>query len=406
MKSPSYFWPLNAPSFTFLDKLKISKFIFTEDRWTQGEWVRKYEETWEEYTGANHAVFVASGSAANELIALRRREELRRVASWPKRRKVVFPAVTWISSISPWVNFDFEPVFMDVTGATLNSCYNDVKKVLDADTAGEISTVFYTSLLGFSEDLMKIKDLCNERNVALMLDNCESSFSWVADNIKKATHLCAFVTSSTSMYFSHLTTTGTEGGMVFCRDDEEYEWYKMARAHGMTRGLPNKYKNPEVDPLFDFYMMGSNYRSHNLAAFMGLLDFERALDFSTNTDKYHSRIRLSNLFMSALNDSYLKPHLQDYDDNAPFALPIVASQKAKPGLMRQVRMTLDLAGVESRPLISGNLLRQTAFKKYGNPLDFPGAEWLHHNACYVGLHQNVTQKHILRLASGLNILTR
>ena len=28
--------------------------------------------------------------------------------------KVVFPANTWISSVSPWLNFGFEPIFVDL----------------------------------------------------------------------------------------------------------------------------------------------------------------------------------------------------------------------------------------------------------------------------------------------------
>ena len=36
-----------------------------------------------------------------------------------------------------------------------------------------------------------------------------------------------------------------------------------------------KYKNPDVDPLFDFYCIGNNFRNSDIHAYIGLLDFKR-----------------------------------------------------------------------------------------------------------------------------------
>lgn len=41
-------------------------------------------------------------------------------------------------------------------------------------------------------------------------------------------------------------------------------------------------------------------------------------------------------------------------------------------------------GIESRPLISGNLLRQQVFAQFGAPAAFPVADLLHTNAFCVG----------------------
>lgn len=398
-------WPLSVPTFTFWDKVKISKFIMTEDRWTQGEWVKKYEDKWKELTGARHAIMVASGSAANELIALRRKTELEAAGQWPQCNRCIFPAVTWISSISPWINFGFEPVFVDVSGRSMNSNLADIKSALDKDTEGKIKTIFYTTLLGFSEDLVEITKLCEERGVSLLLDNCESSFSRIAISPTESISLCSFTTCSTSMYFSHLTTTGTEGGMIFCTTDEEADWYRMARSHGMTRGMPDFYKNKNVDPYFDFYMLGSNYRSHNLAAYMGLLDIDRAYKYCTDTDNKNCRINVAKTFNDRLNVNFDNPHQQKHDDNVPMALPIVLSPiggSTKKHFIHLVKKALEISGIEYRPLVSGNLLRQTAFAKYGKPEDFPNAEWLHHNAVYIGLHHEITNDKVAQVAYGLN----
>ena len=65
-----YKWPLAQNEFTWLDRLKICGFFLNpKNRWTQDKYVKQYEQKLCEYTGARYAVFVSSGSAANQLIA-------------------------------------------------------------------------------------------------------------------------------------------------------------------------------------------------------------------------------------------------------------------------------------------------------------------------------------------------
>jgi len=407
-----YNWPLQVPTFTWKDKLKISKWLFTEDRWTQGKYVEDYEKTWSKYVGGAHVIMVSSGSTANELIALRRKWELEGYGGqfesiFNQKKKVLFPACTWISSISPWINIGFEPAFMDI-GRNLNSFSEDVEKALKADTNREIGTVFYTTLLGFAGDLEKIANVCRDYKVELLLDNCESSFSWKQFGTNGwddyYSHFCNYATSSTSIYFSHLTTSGTEGGLIFCKGDEEADWYRMMRSHGMTRGMPEHYKNPNVDPMFDFYYMGSNYRSSNLQAYMASLDFERALKFCKK------RKDISLTFSSNLDggkfDSLVHHPMESEGAYTPMVLPIIVRKNInRPDLINKVKGYLTACGVEYRPIVGGNLLHQTAFKKYGfKPEDFPNAEWIHHNGIYIGLHHKVTYEMVKDLAKEISEL--
>ena len=104
-----YNWFLNDSNFTWNDRLKICKFFLDpSQRWTQDKYVLEYEEKWKEYTGAKHALMVSSGSTANTLIAQYAEH------SKPDRDVVVFPSVTWQTSVSPWLNAGFEPKFIDI----------------------------------------------------------------------------------------------------------------------------------------------------------------------------------------------------------------------------------------------------------------------------------------------------
>lgn len=365
-------WPLAVSSFTTLDKLKVGWWLLKEDHWSQGEFVRRYEETWESYTGCKHAIMVSSGSAANFLMAQRRKYELEKEGLWPERNRVVFPVVNWISAVSPWIQQGFEPIFMDVSG-NLCSSSDQVARALESEN---VAAVCYTTLLGFSGVLENIKGLCERKGVPLYVDNCESSFSWEGN-----THFCNFATSSTSFYFSHHTSGNQEGGMVFCEDDDEACWYRMARNHGMTRGMPERYKNPKAHPSFDFYTLGSNHRSTNLIAYMASLDFKRSERFS------ETRKKISAMFTHGLNRKlYEQPHI-GIRGEAPFSIPIVCKEE---GIIELVKGRLTELGIEHRPIVGGNLLRHTAFRLYGSAGLYPRAEHIHDNGLYLGLHRKVT----------------
>ena len=51
-------------------------------------------------------------------------------------------------------------------------------------------------------------------------------------------------------------------------------------------------------------------------------------------------------------------------------------------------------GIESRPIISGNLLRQPFLINTHEPKDYPNAEFMHNNAFYIGNNQFVGPKRL------------
>lgn len=410
--SKKFNWPLTTSPFTVWDKLKIGAFLFWEPMWTYGKWVREYEKLWEKEFGVKHAIMVSSGSTANEMIALRRKWELQQAGEWPRRNKVIFPVNTWISSVSPFLNIGFEPVFVDVDKNNLNVGPDTIHRTLKNDKDKSIGTVFYTALLGYFNDLDGCQLACQEHGAKFLMDNCEASFSYhsargsdgFTDLKGSPEPIIRFVTNSTSIFFSHFTMSGTEGGLVFTNDDEEADWYRMARSHGLTRGMPDKYKNPNVNADFDFYLLGSNYRSSNLQAYMAMLDFKRAIKFSRN-NRRQVMSALTELLdpekYQAFRSSFYDYNTNDFVNSIPLALPILCKTRDQ---RIRVETYLKTHGVMCRPLIAGCLLAHTAFKGYGNIDDFPVAKWSHECCLYIGLNDKVTLKMARELAIELNKL--
>ena len=392
-----YNWPLCADSFTVWDKIKLSKFLFTNRIWTQGDTVRSYEEKWEKMLDC-YAIMVSSGSSANELIALRRKWELQQVEEWPRRNKVVFAVNSWISNCSTFINLSFEPIFCDVNKLNLNVTSNELKKILDKDVDHNIGTVFYTTLLGFMGDLDRCKEITEKHGAKFLMDNCESTFSKYTNNLRESDWLLKYTTCSTSTFYSHLTTT-CEGGLIFCNNKHESDWYRMARNHGMTRGMDAKYRNLNVNKDFDFYIMGSNYRSTNINAYLGLLDLDRAIKFCNERLKIFFEF-YNNLDCDKFN---IFTHLQGQRDIdcIPLAIPIICKSRDQ---KIKVETWLEVKGIKTRPIIGGCLLAHTAFKQYGKAEDYSVALNAHNCGFYIGINKNVTIKMAKNLAKDLNKL--
>ena len=78
-----------------------------------------------------------------------------------------------------------------------------------------------------------------------------------------------------------------------------------------------------------------------------------------------------------------------------FVLPFLFKSRER---KEKFQVIIREGGIESRPLISGNLLRQPFLSKYYSATDYPTADFLHTNAFYVGNNQFVDEKRLSTLA--------
>ena len=104
------YWPLMNDAMLFIDKLKLVWFILTTDRFTNGVKVKEFENKWSEWLGCKYSLFVSSGSTANFLLvsAIIEKYNLKR------GDKVIVPACTWVTNVSPIIQLGLEPIFCDV----------------------------------------------------------------------------------------------------------------------------------------------------------------------------------------------------------------------------------------------------------------------------------------------------
>lgn len=380
-------WKLNEPNFNFFDKLKICKFILSDSFWTMNKNVIDFENKMSNYIGSKYSVFVSSGSASNTILAYYLKDNFYK----PEKNVVVFPSTTWTTSVSPFVREGFVPKFIDISLNNFCMDLGELENYLKTNF-NEVACVFVTSLLGFSTDISKLLDLQKKYNVKIMMDNCESTFGKY-----NGRNVSSYFTSTTSTYFGHQLQS-VEGGFIFTNDNNEYEKFLMYRNHGMTRSVKEKekYENKKVNPKFDFYLLGNNFRNSDIHALVGLQDFKRIEKFT------NKRIKLLNYFRSNVNQNIvILPKETENVIDVAFSIPLVFKN------IEHKKIILDFckeSNIETRPIISGNLLRQTCYNHFDDYTKFKNSEYIDAHGFYVGLHYKLGLSHIKILLEQINKL--
>ena len=214
-------------------KDKLCEFIINSPVFSMGKKCLEFELEFSKYQGINHSVFINSGSSANLVLI----QSLLNIGILKKNDPIGFSALTWATNTMPLLQLNLNPIPIDVSLENLNI---NSKNLLDILDQTELKALFITNLLGFCGDLDKIKEICEEKGIILLEDNCESLGSEL--NNKK---LGNFGLASTFSFFvgHHMSTI--EGGMVCTNNEELYNSLLMVRAHGWSRNL-NKEKQEEL----------------------------------------------------------------------------------------------------------------------------------------------------------------
>lgn len=382
------YWPLMEETITFKDRLKMAKFLLTTSRLTNGPKVREFEKRWSEWLGVDYSLYVSSGSTANSLLIAAVKE----LCGLKDGDKVLVPATTWVTNVGPVIQNGLQPIFCDINLKNFSFDIDELKYV--ATQHPDIKVVFITHLIGLSSDVERIEDIFP--NALILEDICESHGVTDSDANKRGTLSAG---STFSFYFGHHITT-IEGGMVCTNNQDLYDLMRMKRSHGMARESELYFpqyasQNPDIDPSFLFVTDGYNFRNHELCAVLGLSQLKK-LDKNIQIRKENYRQFYNGILF---HQGIRKPQYQP--GNSSFSFPIILYNEE---FVPKLKQTLRENEIEYRPIISGNLLRHPAFRKYElcTQREEPNVEILHKNGLYVGNSQFVDDRKVDKLLEILN----
>lgn len=358
----------------------------TYPRLTKGPLTLEFERKWANYIGTKYATYVNSGSSAN-LLAL---YCLIENGTLNRNDKIIVPAVSWATDLSPVFQLGLDPILCDVNLDDLAVDINHLEHIIKTEKPKVLMLVH---VLGLVCDIVTIKNLCKQYNVILIEDTCESLGSKFNNQL-----LGSFGDISTfSFYFGHHIST-IEGGMVCTNDKKLDDLFRSIRNHGWDRDwdkqtqeeMRNAYNINEFDALYTFYHSGFNLRATDLQAFIGLGQLNKVDSYCERRNKNY------NLYHNLLKSSIWKPKLNNNTYVSNFAWPILSNNKAE-----TVRALKD-NNIECRPLICGSMGKQPFYTKQKGECKLPNADYIHTNGVYVPNHQSMTDKDVADICKIIN----
>ena len=367
-------------------KKKLCEFIMNSSQLSIGKECRKFEEKFAKWQKRKYCVMVNSGSSANLAII----QALLNLGRLRKGDYVGFSAVTWSTNIMPLIQLGLKVIPIDIEIDTLNV---SSKKLIEKLNKYPVKMLFLTNLLGFCDDIDKIKEICDKKGIILIEDNCES-----LGTVYKGRKLGNFgVASTISFYVGHHLST-IEGGAI-CTDDEELEtMLQIVRAHGWDRHLTKQKQlkirvkhnvNSTFYSRYTFYDLGYNLRTTEINGFIGNAQM-KYIDEIINKRKNNFLRIAASIYK---NTSMYYPIKYDHIDLiSNFAVPVICrSQKIRNELVEKCKDKIEI-----RPIVGGDMVLQPFFKKYVN--NFVGenknAKIVHEQGLYFGNNPELTEEEI------------
>ena len=229
------------------DELKnVNKCI--ETGWlSNGEFVKKFENSFKNYTGSRYAMSCSNGTAALYLAL--------KSLDLKNNDEVIVPNITFASPINVLINLNLKPKIVDIN--INNFCLD--KKLLIKNITKKTKAVILVHLFGFCSDVEEISKICKERNIFLIEDCAESLGSFFNKN-----HTGNFGDIGTFSFYGNKTITTGEGGMLTFKNKKLYNKAYLFKNHGMDK----KKRYWHLVP-------GLNFRMTNLQAAIGYAQIKK-----------------------------------------------------------------------------------------------------------------------------------
>jgi dTDP-4-amino-4,6-dideoxygalactose transaminase len=210
----------------------------------EGPRVAEFEQKFADYTGAEYAVAVNSGTAALHAALL--------AHGIGKGDEVITSSFSFIATANSVLFTGARPVFADIKSDTFNL---DPQLIEDKITPAT-KAIMPVHLYGHPADMGAISDIAEDHNLILIEDACQAHGASYKG--KKAG---SFGTGAFSFYPTKNMTT-SEGGIITTNNKEVADRARMIRAHGSKQRYLHE-------------MLGYNLRMTDISAAIGLVQLKR-----------------------------------------------------------------------------------------------------------------------------------
>ncbi len=367
-----------------------------------GDKVKEFESKIAELFGKKYGVMVNSGSSAN-LVAIE-------TLNLQDGDEVITPVLTFGTTVAPLLQKGLKPIFVDVEEGTYQI---DVNKIEEAITP-KTRLLMIPSLLGNIPELDKVRKLADKHNLFFIEDSCDT----VGATYKGQPTGSYSDISTTSFYASHIITAAATGGMISYHDAEMADKARVFSAWGRSSTLFGNHEESEdinkrfsgdidgiaYDAKFVFSEVGYNFQSTEISGAFGLEQLKRLPGFAETRAKHFKRLLE---FFSKYENYFVLP--KQYDDVVTnwLAFPVTIKDGA-PFTRADITKYLEEENVQTRPIFTGNILRQPAYKhlREYNSKEYPVADNIMTNGFVIGAHHGLSDEQMNYLETVVDIFIK
>ena len=364
---------------------------------TANRYADQFESRFAEYFGVSDALLVNSGSSAN-LVALT-------ALTSPKlgeRRlqpgdEVITVATGFPSTVSPIVQNQLVPVFVDVNLGD----YTAIPERL-ADAIGpKTRAIMMAHTMGVPFDLDAVMELVRRYNLWLIEDNCDALGSRYRGQLTGTFGHLATV----SFYPAHHITMG-EGGCVVTNDEtlariarSIRDWGRDCYCAGGESNTCGKRFSQQFGTLpfgydhkYVYSHIGYNLKVTDMQAAVGCAQFGKLDDFIARRKANFQKL---SAMLQPYGDLLILPKPTEHSDPSWFGFVITVRPDA--GFTRNdLTHYLETNRIETRNLFAGNLLRHPAFENITRRVvgDLANTDMITNNTFFIGVYPGIGDAHL------------
>lgn len=369
---------------------------------TTGRYTQKFEKELSEYLDIKYCSLVNSGSSANLLAFMALTSPLLKDRQVKKGDEIITVACAFPTTVSPIIQYDAVPVFIDVTIPGYNM---DTEKLEEA-LSDKTKAVMIAHTLGNPFDLEKIRKFCDDNDLWLIEDNCDALGSkYTINGQTKFTGTIGDIGTS-SFYPPHHMTMG-EGGAVYTDNPLLHKIIRSFRDWGRdcicVSGEDNhcghrfgqQYGELPLgyDHKYVYSHFGYNLKATDLQASIGCAQLEKLPDF---TEKRKNNFKIVKEGLSSLSDKLILPEATKNSDPSWFGFLITVKEGYD---KNEIVQHLEDNGIQTRMLFAGNIIKQPCFDeirgddtKYRVVGDLTNTDRIMEDSFWIGLYPGMTKE--------------
>jgi perosamine synthetase len=286
-----------------------------------GPVVAEFEQDFEEYLGAEHAVGVTNCTAGMDLAVK---------ALGLSGSTVIAPGQSFIANGIAMLQNDVDPLFVDVDEET----YNIDPAVVEAH-AEEADGVFVLHYAGHAADMEPILEIAAEYDLTVIEDAAHSLGSMYKDQ-----PVGTFGDATVFSFGPVKMLTTAMGGMVTTPHEDVAERIETLRSYGMDSDSWTR-DEEQYSWRYAVPTLGHNFRLTDVAAAMGLAQLERLDTFIE-----HRRARAAEYTDHLEAIDGIHPPVEHTDCVHPYLYYVVRIGEEYPLSRNEIAVRLEEAGVE------------------------------------------------------------